>query len=115
MALQSIADLQLLNGLLPVISTINLTVPRPHLRFPNCWPFLGWGCQPHFQPPTWRTRSPYLYPLEAGWPSYTPRQRVPILVAFYDMHGLQLDYSSPRSPHGDFSISDSRKSVGAVR
>jgi hypothetical protein len=26
---------------------------------------------------------------------------VPILVAFYDMHGLQWDYSFPRSPHGD--------------
>jgi hypothetical protein len=24
---------------------------------------------------------------------------VPILVAFYDMHGLQWDYSFPRSPH----------------
>jgi hypothetical protein len=30
------------------------------------------GCQPHAQPPTWRTRSPYLYSLEAGWPSYNP-------------------------------------------
>jgi hypothetical protein len=26
---------------------------------------------------------------------------VPILVAFYDMHGLQWDYSFPRSPHGE--------------
>jgi hypothetical protein len=32
-------------------------------------------------------------PPETGWPSYTPRHRVPILVAFYDMHGLQWDYS----------------------
>jgi hypothetical protein len=54
------------------------------------------------QPPTWRTRSPYLYLLEPGWPSYTSRHRVPILVAFYDMHGLQWDYSFPRSPHGDW-------------
>jgi hypothetical protein len=69
-------------------SSIDLTVPRPHLRFPNCWLFPGWGCQPHAQPPTWRTRSTYLYPLETGWPIYTPRHRVPILVAFYDMHGL---------------------------
>jgi hypothetical protein len=45
--------------------------------------------------------SPYLYSLESGWPSYTPRHRVPILVAFYDMHGLQWDYSFPRSPHGE--------------
>jgi len=35
------------------------------------------------QPPTWRTRSPYLYSLESGWPSYTPRHRVPILIAWY--------------------------------
>jgi hypothetical protein len=27
-------------------------------------------------PPTWRTRSPYLYPPGTGWPSYTPRHRV---------------------------------------
>jgi hypothetical protein len=27
-------------------------------------------------PPTWRTRSPYLYPSEIGWPSYTPRRWV---------------------------------------
>jgi hypothetical protein len=26
---------------------------------------------------------------------------VPILVAFYDMHGLQWDYSCPRSSHGE--------------
>jgi hypothetical protein len=56
---------------------------------------------PVLQPPTWRTGSPYLYPLETGWPSCTPRHRVPILVAFYDMHELQWDYSFPRSPHGD--------------
>jgi hypothetical protein len=28
-------------------------------------------------------------PLRQGWPSYTPRHWVPILVAFYDIHGLQ--------------------------
>jgi hypothetical protein len=75
-------------------SLIDLTVPRPHLRFPNCWRFPGMGCQPNAQPPTWSTRSSYLYPLETGWPSYTPRHLVPILVAFYDMHGLQWVYST---------------------
>ena len=40
------------------------------------------------QPSTWRTSS-----LEIGWPSYTPRHWVPILVVFYDMRGLQWDYS----------------------
>jgi hypothetical protein len=28
-------------------------------------------------PPTWRARSPYLYPPGIGWPSYTPRHWVP--------------------------------------
>jgi hypothetical protein len=27
-------------------------------------------------PPTWRARSPYLYPPRTGWPSYTPRHWV---------------------------------------
>jgi hypothetical protein len=30
-------------------------------------------------PPTWRARSPYLYPPGTGWPSYTPRHWVPFL------------------------------------
>jgi hypothetical protein len=29
------------------------------------------------QPPTWRVRSPYLYPPGIGWPSYNPRHWVP--------------------------------------
>jgi hypothetical protein len=28
-------------------------------------------------PPTWRVRSPYLYPPGTGWPCYTPRHSVP--------------------------------------
>jgi hypothetical protein len=28
-------------------------------------------------PPTWKARSPYLYPTGTGWPSYTPRHWVP--------------------------------------
>jgi hypothetical protein len=67
---------------------------------------------PMLQPPTWRTRSPYLYPLETGWPSYTPRHWVPILVAFYDMHGLQWDYSFPRSPHGELACLVNSKGEG---
>jgi hypothetical protein len=30
-----------------------------------------------------------------------PTWGVPILVAFYDMHGLQWDYSFPQSPQGE--------------
>jgi hypothetical protein len=49
MALQSNADLRLLNGLLPVIS-IDQTVLRPHLRFPNCWLFRGGVVAPRQTP-----------------------------------------------------------------
>jgi hypothetical protein len=28
-------------------------------------------------PPTWRARSPYLYPPDTGWPSYTPKHWAP--------------------------------------
>jgi len=101
MALQSNADLRLLNGLLPVISNNRSDCSEVTSRFPNCWLFPGWGRQPHAQPPTWRTRSPDLYPVETGWSSCTPRHRVPILVAFYDTHVLQWDHSFPRSSHGD--------------
>jgi hypothetical protein len=40
--------------------------------------------------------------LPAVHPTPDLEDRVPILVAFYDMHGLQWDYSFPWSPHGDF-------------
>jgi hypothetical protein len=52
--------------------------------------FLTWlDCWSSAQPPTWRTRPPYLRPPETGWPSYIPMHWVPILVAFYDVRGLQ--------------------------
>jgi hypothetical protein len=38
----------------------------------NKFLFKGWGCQPHAQPSTWRTRSPYLYPRRQGSPAITP-------------------------------------------
>jgi hypothetical protein len=61
--------------------------------FPDNRIFTGWGCQPHAKPSTRRTRPPYLWPPETGWPSHTPRHWVPILVAFYDTHELRWDYS----------------------
>jgi hypothetical protein len=39
--------------------------------------FTEQGCQPCAQTPTWRTRSLYLCHPVTGWPSYTPRHRVP--------------------------------------
>jgi hypothetical protein len=63
----------LLSSAYRILSNILLARLTPYLRFPNCWLFLEWGRQPYAQPPTWRTMSPYLYLLETGWPSYTPR------------------------------------------
>jgi hypothetical protein len=42
-------------------------------------------------PPTWRARSPYLYPPGTGWPSYTPGYRVTHTV---------LLVTSRHGPHG---------------
>jgi hypothetical protein len=42
--------------------------------------------------------SPYLCSLEAGWPHYTPRHWVPVLVASYDTHGVRWGYSVSRPP-----------------
>jgi hypothetical protein len=53
------------------------------------------GCRPVAQPPTWRASPPYLQPPREGWPSYTPRHRAPILVAFYNLHRLQWDFLFP--------------------
>jgi hypothetical protein len=38
-------------------------------------------------PPTWRARSPYLYPPGTGWSGYTPRHWVPLFIASYDSQG----------------------------
>ena len=54
--------------------------------------FTGWNCQPNDQPPPEGSGPIFIIP-GTGWPSYIPRHWVPILVAFYDMHGLQWDYS----------------------
>jgi hypothetical protein len=68
--------------------------PWPRLmQFRNNNLFTWLDCYSSAQPSTWRTRSPYLWPPETGWPSYTSRHWVPILVAFYDMIGLQWVYS----------------------
>jgi hypothetical protein len=37
----------------------------------------SWSCVRFETSPTWRARSPYLYPPGTGWPSYTPRHWVP--------------------------------------
>jgi hypothetical protein len=52
--------------------------------------------------PTWRARSPYLYPSGTGWPNYTPRN----LVAFRHvlrLAGLRWRYCNP-PPDGSKTV-----------
>jgi len=76
LSLHSLADRKPLPQLPSVFSVLRLTYPFPytckslfmlgclccfHLvsgfrRFTRYIFFMGWGCQPHAQPPTWRTR-----------------------------------------------------------
>ena len=81
---------------LPKSIPLCLTVLRPQFRLPNSFFFFSWQVIPVTQPLTWRASPPYLYP-RAWWPSYTTRHRVPNLVSFCDLHGLQWDYSLPQS------------------
>jgi hypothetical protein len=57
------------------------------------------GCQPVAQTPNLDGQSTVFITPGAGWPSYIPRHRIPILVAFHDLYGLQRDYSFPQPPH----------------
>jgi hypothetical protein len=77
-----------------------------------CWPspaqwFLGLSpaglttifyCHRLETPPTWRARSPYLYPPGTGWPSYTPGTGFPF-PRLLRLAGLRWRYSTP-PPHG---------------
>jgi hypothetical protein len=110
----------ILHFLISVCTKLHIPSCYPH--FTNHFPFLGrlhsvrlfWGhnlgfllvnflygdrisaCRPT---PNLEGQSTVLIIPGTGWPSYTPRHRVPILVAFCDFHGLQWDCSFPRSPH----------------
>ena len=59
------------------------------------------GWRPVAQPPNLDGQSTIFITPGAGWPSCTPRHRALILVAFYDLYGLQWDYSFPQPPHGE--------------
>jgi hypothetical protein len=79
---------------------LSLTVLRPQFRFPSCLLFYCdrlSACHPNPNPKGQATV--FINP-GTGWPSYTPRHRVPISVDFYDLHGLKCDYSLLRSPNG---------------
>jgi hypothetical protein len=57
-------------------------------------------------PPTWRARSPYLYPPGTGWPGYTPGTGFPFR-RLLRLAGLRWRYSNP-PPHGRNDYSQSR-------
>jgi hypothetical protein len=58
----------------------NCCLPSPAQSFSGSNPaglMTTFYCLRFETPPTWRSRSPYLYPPGTGWPSYTPRHWVP--------------------------------------
>ena len=142
MALQSTADLHLLNGFLPVSSVFSLSfqfailhlliyvctqfhIPSccPQLSFHNLFHCLGqfhsiwlfWGHNLDFLTvsclwwqvfgllPNPQPRGPvyHIYNPQGRVAQLYPRQRVTISVTFHNLHGLQWDYSFPKSPHRD--------------
>jgi hypothetical protein len=65
----------------------------PLLVFRNNNPFYRAGLLVQRSTPNLEDQASIFMTPGDGWPNYTPRHWVPILVAFYDMHGLQWDYS----------------------
>jgi hypothetical protein len=83
----------------PLLRSIafSLPVPRPQFRFPNLfYSDILTACCPT---PNLEGQTTVFINSGAEWRIYTSRHWVPILVAFYDLHGLQWGYSFPQSPH----------------
>jgi hypothetical protein len=92
-----------------------LSEERTSLSFVHncCWPspvqsFSNWsptGLMTIFYflkfeiPPTWRARSPYLYPPGTWWPSYIPKQCIPF-YCFLWIAEIQWRYLNPH-PDGE--------------
>jgi hypothetical protein len=64
--------------------------------------FTELGRQPCVQPPNWKTRSLYLCPPVAGWPSYTPEHGFPF-CRLQRLAGLRWRYSNP-PPQGETEL-----------
>jgi hypothetical protein len=57
--------------------TANQSSPAQSLSCPSPAGFMAtFYCLRFETPPTWKARSPYLYPAGTGWPGYTPRHWV---------------------------------------
>jgi hypothetical protein len=61
-------------------------------------------------PPTWRTRSPYLYPTATGWPSYTPRHSVHFSSPPTTRSGT-VEVFEPASTRGPLTVSPKLSSL----
>jgi len=83
---------------LPRWIPLSLTVPRPYFLFPDrffcCDRLLACCPTPNLEGQSTVFKTP-----RVGWPSYTLRHWVTILVIFYDLHGQQWDYSFPQALH----------------
>jgi hypothetical protein len=55
----------------------------------------GWSVNPMPNSQIWRIRPLYFWALKTGWSNYTPRNWVPVLVAFYETLQPCWDYSYP--------------------
>jgi hypothetical protein len=69
---------QLLLGLVRAV-TLGSEFHRTHDHIPS-----------HLRPPTWRARSPYLYPPGTGWPCYTPGHWVERILNANQISGNNL-------------------------
>jgi hypothetical protein len=94
--------LLLLLLLLPWHYSLGWALASFTLRFRDSNSFLVWDCSPTPNPQPGGPGLHIYIPWRLGGPVIAP-----ILVAFYDMHELQWDYSFPRSPHGEVSLSPS--------
>jgi hypothetical protein len=65
-------------------------------------------------PPTWRTRSPYLYPPGTGWPRYTPRHWVPFSSPPITRR-VTVEVFDPASTRDAVFFTTSRKHYTAAR
>jgi hypothetical protein len=84
-----------------------LTIASGPCQSSHSWVEVPQNSQPYFTvsfeiPPTWRARSPYLYPPETGWPSYTPGTGFPF-CRLLRLAGQRWRYSNP-PPHGGLVI-----------
>jgi hypothetical protein len=83
---------------------IYCTIASGPCQSSHSWVQVPQNSRPYFTvsfetPPTWRARSPYLYPPGTGWPRYTPGHCVSF-CRLLRLAGQWWRYSNP-PPHGE--------------